>query len=230
MNHAWSQLAERVYQARLPFCDVTIGLVHGSCGALVIDCGTTLSEACGIAADVQELTRCPVTQVVVTHDHFDHVLGSSAFSGAIVYAAPGVGTGTDALRDDAVTHGADPVAVEQAIAGLRPPDRQILEAVIDLGDLRVQVSHLGPGHTDHDLIVVVPPTRPNGRTVVFCGDLVEESGDPVVGADSDLASWPRTLERLLAVGGPEAIYVPGHGAPVGARFVGDQRDRLASLP
>ena len=56
-------------------------------------------------------------------------------------------------------------------------------------------------------------------TVVFCGDLVEESGDPVIDADSDLAAWPETLDRLLEAAGPEAVYVPGHGAVVDARFI-----------
>ncbi len=62
---------------------------------------------------------------------------------------------------------------------------------------------------------------------MFTGDLVEESADPVIDADSDLAAWPATLGRLLAVGGPDAIYVPGHGKVVDAAFVARQRDWLA---
>ncbi|HET9889310.1 MAG TPA: MBL fold metallo-hydrolase, partial [Mycobacterium sp.] len=46
-------------------------------------------------------------------------------------------------------------------------------------------------------------------------------------ADSDVAAWPATLDRLLAAGGPEAIYVPGHGSVVDAEFVRRQRDWLA---
>ena len=82
----------------------------------------------------------------------------------------------------------------------------------------------GRGHTDHDLIVVVP----GDPTVVFCGDLVEESGDPVIGPDSLLAEWPATLDAVLASGGQDARYVPGHGAVVDADFVRRQRDWLAS--
>jgi glyoxylase-like metal-dependent hydrolase (beta-lactamase superfamily II) len=62
--------------------------------------------------------------------------------------------------------------------------------------------------------------------VVFTGDLVEESGDPYIDADSDLPAWPATLDRLLAIGGPGAIYVPGHGKVVDAEFVRRQRDWL----
>jgi glyoxylase-like metal-dependent hydrolase (beta-lactamase superfamily II) len=63
--------------------------------------------------------------------------------------------------------------------------------------------------------------------VVFTGDLVEESADPAIDSDSDVAAWPTTLDRVLAVGGPEAIYVPGHGKAVDAEFVRRQRDWLS---
>jgi hypothetical protein len=33
--------------------------------------------------------------------------------------------------------------------------------------------------------VLIATVTEAGRTVVFCGDLVEESGDPCIGADSD---------------------------------------------
>jgi len=42
-------------------------------------------------------------------------------------------------------------------------------------------------------------------------------------------AWPQTLNRVLAVGGDDARYVPGHGAVVDAAFVRRQRDWLANL-
>ena len=66
----------------------------------------------------------------------------------------------------------------------------------------------------------------DGRVVVFTGDLVEESADPAIEADSDVAAWPATLDRVLAIGGPDAIYVPGHGRIVDAEFIRRQRDWL----
>ena len=64
------------------------------------------------------------------------------------------------------------------------------------------------------------------RPVVFCGDLVEESGDPSVDADSDLLAWPATLERVIEAGGEDAVFVPGHGAVVDAAFIRRQREWL----
>ncbi|MER7975424.1 MBL fold metallo-hydrolase, partial [Streptomyces sp. NPDC096080] len=57
---------------------------------------------------------------------------------------------------------------------------------------------------------------------------VEESGEPQAGPDAVPAHWPRALDRLLALGGPDARYVPGHGAVVDAAFVRAQRDALAA--
>jgi glyoxylase-like metal-dependent hydrolase (beta-lactamase superfamily II) len=226
----WESLTDSVFRCRLPFLDVTVGVVRGATGVLLVDTGTTLTEAAAIDADVREITGHRVTHVVLTHKHFDHVLGSSAFDDADIYCAPAVveylATGTEQLRTDALHYGADADEIDRAIAALRPPRHGIDDAVIDLGDRQVKVAYLGGGHTTSDLVVLVPGVD-GGRTVVFAGELVEESGDPDVDADSDVAAWPDTLDRLLAVGGPDAVYVPGHGAVVDANFVRSQRDWLS---
>ena len=106
VNYEWEQLADRVYRCRLPFLDVTVGLVHGAAAVLLIDCGTTLAEAHGIAEDVRELTGADVTHLVMTHHHFDHILGSGGFPGAQTYAAAPVAlalsTGVDTVRASAL--------------------------------------------------------------------------------------------------------------------------------
>jgi glyoxylase-like metal-dependent hydrolase (beta-lactamase superfamily II) len=220
VNLAWERLADGIHRCRLPFLDVTVGLVCGRTGTLLIDTGTTLLEANAVKADVAELAGSQVSHMVLTHNHFDHILGSSAFAGATVYCAPEVAatiaSRTEELRADAVRHGADADEVTSAIAALQVPRHRAGEAVLDLGDRSVTITHPGPGHTNHDLIVVVADAQP---AVVFCGDLVEESGDPVIGPDSDKKAWPATLGRVLVAGGPDAAYVPGHGAVVDAEFV-----------
>ena len=228
MNFAWEGLGGGVYRCRLPFLDVTVGLVCGQTGTLLIDTGTTLAEATAVKSDIAHIAGRPVSHIVLTHNHFDHILGSSVFADAAVYCAPEVSSTiarrTEHLRADAIRHGADPDEVARAIAALRPPEHQISEADLDLGGRTVAIIHPGRGHTGHDLIAVV--ARP---AVVFCGDLVEESGDPVVDEDSDPAAWPTTLGRVLAAGGPDAVYVPGHGAAVDAVFVERQRRWLQNL-
>lgn len=238
MHYDWERLADGVYRCRLPFLDVTVGVVQGSDHVLLIDSGTTLLEAGAIAEDVSSLTGACVSRVLLTHHHFDHILGAAAFTGAQILAAPAV---TDALtlrlaqtRAHALAYGPDAGELDRAIAAARRPDRELaltdldIGADLDLGDRTVRIEHPGRGHTSHDLIVVIPATTPTDPTVVFCGDLIEESADPAIEAESDLVQWPRTLDRVLALGGPNAVYVPGHGATVDAGFVARQRDWLTS--
>ncbi len=227
-NFVWEQLTRQVFRCRLPFCDVTIGLVHGGDEVLLVDTGTTLTEARAIADDIVALTGCEVGHVLLTHNHFDHILGHSVFSGARTYCSPEVvttmATQGHHLRDHAVGYGADADEVDRAVGALVAPVGAICETRIELGDTEVRISRPGRGHTDHDLIAVVAG---GGRPVVFCGDLVEESGDPHVDEQSDLGAWPATLERVLASGGDSAAYVPGHGAVVDAAFVRRQAAWLA---
>lgn len=227
----WEHVTAHVMRTRLPFCDVTVGVIHGNGEALVVDTGTTLPEARAVVRDIAAQTGCTVGHVVMTHNHFDHVLGYSVFTGARTYCSREViltmAGEKSVLRADAVKHGADGRDVDDALAALDPPleaAADAVDAVVTLGDVVVTISHPGAGHTGHDLIAVVTDAS---EIAVFCGDLVEESGDPSVDAQSDLAAWPATLERVVAAGGDSAVYVPGHGALVDASFVRRQAQWLA---
>jgi glyoxylase-like metal-dependent hydrolase (beta-lactamase superfamily II) len=225
----WESLTNSVHRCRLPFLDVTVGLVQGTAGALLVDTGTTLTEAHAIDDDVRQIAGCGVTHVVLTHKHFDHVLGSGGFADAQIFCAPEVldylTTDIAQLRDDALSHGVDAAEIDHAITALRAPQHAVDDAVVDLGSREVTIARPGGGHTDADLVVSVPGAT-GERTVIFAGDLIEGSGDPAIDSDSDVAAWRHTLDRLLAIGGPDAVYVPGHGRVVNAEFVRRQQDWL----
>ncbi|MGA4841986.1 MBL fold metallo-hydrolase [Streptomyces sp. G45] len=240
----WERLTARVGRLRLPVWDCTAGLVVGAGAALMVEAGASLregarlrTEACGLLGGLgpQGAVR-RVTHLALTHPHFDHVLGAAAFAGAEVYAAVGVDTvfaaGAEALRADAVAHGLDPAAAAEAADVLVRPRHLVSgEWTLDLGGdgddgPRVLLANVGPGHTGHDLAVLVSGGGTDPE-VVFCGDLVEESGEPQAGPDAVPGRWPAALDRLLDLGGEDALYVPGHGAVVDAAFVRAQRDALA---
>jgi glyoxylase-like metal-dependent hydrolase (beta-lactamase superfamily II) len=233
VNQNWELLATDIYRCRLAFLDVTVGLVLGRDGALLVDSGTTFDEAHRIDADVRTFDDRGVRHLVLTHDHFDHVLGSALFVDADVYCMPAVAETmthrTDHLRAHALSYGATPADIDAVIAAVRVPQHLVQKVTIDLGDRTIDVEHPGVGHTDHDLIVRAAGRHKTDPTVLFCGDLVEESGDPAVTPESDTVQWARTLDRLLAVGGPDAVYVPGHGATVDADFIRRQQRWLLAL-
>ncbi|MEU1150599.1 MBL fold metallo-hydrolase [Streptomyces sp. NPDC005901] len=229
----WERLAPRVGRRRLPVWDCTAGLVVGDDAALMIEAGSSLAEGAALRTAARRVLGGArrVTHLALTHPHFDHVLGAAAFAGVRVYGAVGVETvlteRRDELRADAVRHGLDAgAAAEAADLLVRPHHLVCGEWTLDLGGVQVLLANVGPGHTAHDLAVLVPGTD-GGREVVFCGDLVEESGEPQAGPDAAPRHWSAALDRLLDLGGEDAVYVPGHGAAVNAAFVRAQRDTLA---
>ncbi|MFE5921820.1 MBL fold metallo-hydrolase [Streptomyces sp. NPDC056468] len=230
----WERLAAGVGRCRLPGWDCTAGLVVGRDTALVIDAGSSLGEGARLRTQAQWLAGHRVTHLALTHPHFDHVFGAAAFAGAEVYGAVGMGTvfahERAELRSDAVGNGLDPDAADEALDALVHPRHQVSgEWTLDLeGGRQVLLANVGPAHTAHDLVVLVPGVAPGDREVVFCGDLVEESGEPQAGPDAVPSHWPAALDRLLDLGGEDALYVPGHGAVVDAEFVRRQRNALAS--
>ncbi|MEV5318268.1 MBL fold metallo-hydrolase [Streptomyces sp. NPDC052687] len=228
----WERLATGVGRCRLPGWDCTAGLVLGEGTALLIDAGSGLAEGARLRAGAEEISGRRVTHLALTHPHFDHVFGAAALAGAEVYGAVGVDAALtsrrarEELRADAVRNGLDEATAAEAADALVAPRHHVSgEWTLDLGGGRqVLLANVGPGHTAHDLAVLVP-----GETeVVFCGDLVEESGEPQAGPDAVPSRWPDALDRLLALGGEDALYVPGHGAVVDAAFVRRQRDALAA--
>ncbi|WP_326697421.1 MBL fold metallo-hydrolase [Streptomyces sp. NBC_01754] len=226
----WERLGERTGRRRLPGWDATAALVAGTDRALLYDTGSTLREGAALRAGAEGLLGRRVTHIALSHPHFDHVLGTAAFAGAEVYGAVGtaelLSRGAAELRADAVRHGMDERDATAATDALVVPRHQVSgELTLDLGGgLQVLLANVGPGHTGHDLAVLVP----GSPVVVLCGDLVEESGEPQAGPDAVPAHWPAALDRLLELGGEDARYVPGHGAVVDAAFVRAQRAWLAA--
>lgn len=224
MTARWVELADGVLVRRYAELDLSIGLVIGGEGALVIDTRGDPGQGAELRAAVREVTRRPCT-VVITHAHFDHCLGTAAFLPAPVWAHP-------RCRDDLAAGGAAQHAEASAWArepGREPelitpvvPDRIVTGPTeLDLGGRQVLLNHPGPGHTDHDIAVWSPDTG-----VLFAGDLVEQGADPDF-TDAHPLDWPAAVTALLRLD-PRTV-VPGHGNPVDAAFVAAQRDDLAAL-
>jgi len=224
MTGRWLELGDGVLVRRYGELDLSVGLLVGEQAALVVDTRSDPEQGAELRAAVATVTRLPC-QVVLTHAHFDHCLGTAAFLPAPVWAHP-------RCRDDLARGGAaqHAEALDWARAHGQPrepelvvpvvPDRTV-PADLDLGGHRVLLTHPGPGHTDHDVVVWSP-----GTGVLFAGDLVEQGADPDF-TDAYPLEWPAAVSALLRL--DPRVVVPGHGEPVDAGFVAAQRDDLAAL-
>ncbi len=221
------EVGDGVLARRYRELDLTVGLVVGAERALVVDTRGDERQGAELAAAVRALTALP-TVVAITHAHFDHCFGTGAFPSAAVHALPRcrevIAATAAAQRADWTARyrqRGDPTRAD-ALAATDPPlPDATAPATLDLGGRRVDLLHLGRGHTDHDLAVHVPDAG-----VVFAGDLVEQGAPPDLG-DAVVADWPHTLDALLRLA--PRVVVPGHGDPVDAAFVAGQRAELAEV-
>jgi glyoxylase-like metal-dependent hydrolase (beta-lactamase superfamily II) len=232
------EIGDRVFLARYPQWDVSVGLVVGRERALVVDTRGTEIQGCEAVEDVARLALpVPVTVVVNTHVHYDHTFGNRAFAGATIHAHERVGETFDAdaerLKDrfradpepgpDA-SYSAEDVRDLLATVPRGPDVTFAAAASVDLGDRVIHLAHAGRGHTDGDIRIWVPDAG-----VVFLGDLIEESADPSLGSDSWPLDWAATLDRHLGAVPPDAVVVPSHGTLVDTAFVARQRDEMSAL-
>jgi glyoxylase-like metal-dependent hydrolase (beta-lactamase superfamily II) len=209
--------------------DLSIGLVIGDGACLVVDTRGDEAQGSELASAVRQVVPDPWT-VVITHAHFDHCFGMAAFRPCDVFAHPRcravLADEGEEIRAEAALEYESEGRSDMAI-GLREAQLVLPEQLVPttkelvVGGRPVTLAHLGPGHTDHDLVVHVPDAE-----VVFAGDLVEEGAPPAFGKDAMPLRWPDAVTALLAVAG-DGTVVPGHGEPVGRAFVTAQRDELA---
>lgn len=223
----WENVGKNVYARRYEHLDQTLGLVVGRERCLVIDTGGDEVQGEEFAAAIRQVTPLPWT-VVITHAHFDHFFGTAPFLPCPVWAQEGcrdaMASSADAQRawwsakfaDDGEHELADRLNTAQLVL---PSDVVTRKTELDLGGREVVLLHHGPGHTGHDLIVHVPDAE-----VVFAGDLVESGAPPAIGEDAHPVEWPRAVDKILALRPSEVV--PGHGSPMDAEVVREQRDEL----
>jgi glyoxylase-like metal-dependent hydrolase (beta-lactamase superfamily II) len=185
------------------------GFVVTDDGVVVVDALGAPALADELLAQIRRVTPRPVSHVVVTHYHADHIYGLQRLkaAGAQVLAHP---AGRDYLHSEQAARRLDDsrrllAPWIDADTRLVPADRWLAEpeTVLRLGATELRILHMGPAHTPEDLVVHVPR-----HGVVFCGDLVFRGRVPFVG-QADSRRWILSLDRLIAL--KPAILLPGHG-------------------
>lgn len=184
------------------------GFVITPAGVVVIDALGSPALASRLIAEIRKVTPQPVTHVIVTHYHADHIYGLQTFKelGARIIAHRGaqayLNSETARLRLE---------TSRQELAPWIDAQTRLVEAdewidndkELVVGGVRFQIKHVGPSHTPEDLAVFLPSEK-----VLFAGDLVFRSRIPYVG-QADSRHWIVALDNLLAF--DTAVIVPGHG-------------------
>lgn len=207
----WTDLGGgiRIRQSRAYWMN-SIVLEHAE-HTLVVDPGVLPSELADLTATVAGPGPAAVT-MLLTHAHWDHVLGRTAFPAAATFAHPRF---AQELADGAARTANEARAV--AAEGGEPwpggftvyaPERTLADGErVQLGPW-VLVARDAPGHCDSQLSIELPE-----RGVLLAADMLSDLEIPLMNRPA--ATYRRTLDGLRPVlESPRfTLLIPGHGAP-----------------
>ena len=184
------------------------GFVITPTSVVVIDALGSPRLAERLTAEIKKRTSLPISDVILTHYHADHIYGLSYFKlmGAHITAHAAakeyIQSDTAQLRLEASRTDLAPwiddkthlVLADTWIAG---------PTSLKIGGWVFELDHVGPSHTPEDLTVFVPEDK-----VLFAGDLFFNGRLPFVGK-ANSSQWILSLDQMLQH--DAKTVVPGHG-------------------
>ncbi|HEX6472972.1 MAG TPA: MBL fold metallo-hydrolase [Streptosporangiaceae bacterium] len=202
------EVADRIYAYLQPdggWCLNNAGFMVGPTSVTLIDTAATEMRARLLRSAIASVTALAPRTLVNTHHHGDHTYGNCVFAHEAVIIGHDDCPAEMAEQDLLLTHLWP--HVDWGDIAIVPPTVTFPERLrLYVGELRVELIHVGPAHTTNDVVVWVPEHR-----VLFAGDIVFNGGTPFVLMGS-VAGSLRALRRLREL--DAATIVPGHG-PVG---------------
>jgi len=185
-------------------------LVRGK-DALLMDPGLFPDEMDLLRARIFERGASP-KYLVVTHSHWDHVLGPEYFPDVpVVQQQESVGVLAEhhARIEHQVTEWERQAGVQRDMPFLmHEPDQTFADRLeLQLGDRTIELLHT-PGHAPEQLVVYDP-----NEAVLWAADMLSDIEIPFV--MHNLKAYRQTLDRLARL--DVAVLVPGHGQPAGGQ-------------
>ncbi len=205
MSLQFEALTPHLWTAKCRRYAMNTGILHDAAHAALIDPALLPDEAEDIAAFCEQ-QQLGVETIVITHHHWDHVLGAARFPGARVVTQQAyiAQTALDLERTRTSigrfykAHG-----VAMAAPFEPPMPDQTVDRIIRLmvGETRVQLFHT-PGHARDHLSVYDAESA-----CLWAGDLLSDLEIPFV--SDRLDAYERTLGMFAGM--VIQVLVPGHG-------------------
>ena len=179
----------------------------------------------GLLEAVRSVTDKPIKYLINTHAHGDHVGGNVALdkqvSAIIAHANVRKRMVTEQAKLDPARRGGLP---ELALGSEDANERARLN--IHLDGTEIHLLHLGPGHTDGDVMVGIP-----SALVLHMGDLFFLGMLPFIDVDGG-GSFDGLVSQVASVASwlPDgARIIPGHGPVCGKKELLRYRDFLKAV-
>ncbi|MEN6587058.1 MAG: MBL fold metallo-hydrolase [Sulfuricella sp.] len=182
-------------------------VIIGDKGVILVDSGASDEVGSHLRQAIAKLTPKPVTHIINTHHHGDHVLGNVVFQGAEVISS-------EICREMVNKTGDEWVALIESLIGHKLPNTHPVPATVTFAGENTKAERtiqgvklvfwVPPGsHTAGDMMVYLPDDK-----VLMGGDILVNRTIPVM-RDALVKNWVGTLEMVQ--GFDAATIVPGHG-------------------
>ena len=186
-----------------------IGFIIGDQSVAVIDTGGSLKIGRQLLKAIREKTSLPISYVINTHVHLDHIYGNAAF----INENP-IFVGHSELPKAMLLRKEFYEITNQNFLNI-PPEESIqippslLISInkpqeIDLGNRKLRLEAFPSAHTNNDLIVVDINTK-----TAWLADLMFTERTPSM--DGDIHGWINALEKIEK--NNYEVIIPGHGTP-----------------
>ncbi len=163
-------------------------------GVVVADGQDTLEEGRRLIAAIRTVTDRPIRYLINASPHGDHVNSNEVFDGAVIIAHRGA---REAIAE--TLENAGPGAPRPTLPHITFDDSMVLT----LGGVRIELHHLGLGHTRGDTVVHLPDLRVAFLTELYFNGVFASLSEGYA------REHLHTLEQALAL--DAEWVVPGHG-------------------
>ena len=214
------QTTEHLWIAPSRFWQTNAGVWLSGGAACLIDPGVYPDEIAALARLTVE--QGVASQIVVlTHSHWDHILGPERFPEAQVVAHAvfaACATGSEGAGEVDHWFAREGIARERPFVAPRPDLVFEQEVTLAVGDLSLRLIH-APGHAADQFVVYHAESA-----ALWAADMLSDLEPPLVA--HSLAAYERTLARLAEL--EVRLLIPGHGQPtreageIGARLAEDR--------
>jgi glyoxylase-like metal-dependent hydrolase (beta-lactamase superfamily II) len=198
------------------------GLIVGDEAAIAVDALFVPSMTRKYVRAIRKATKNPVSHLINTHHHIDHIGGNQFFARSEIVAHVN-------CREEMIRVG---IPVERVrrfipqfadeIADIRltlPETVYAGQMTLYQGERAIELLYMGPAHTPDDTLVYLPKEK-----VLFAGDVAFHYVVPGP-FDCHVSGWIRVADRIADM--DVDVIVPGHG-PIGMKKeLREMRDYLA---
>lgn len=183
-----------------------IGFIVGEASVAVIDPGGSPAIGRQLQDAVEAITPLPISHIVITHFHPDHLFGANQIGGNVIVIAHKNYSRAQLQRGQFyLERYADLFSKSDALHLVRPTVQVEQQKRINLGRRELRLTAHKTAHTDNDLTVFDVESR-----VLWTGDLLFHERIPSL--DGSVTGWLDVMDELARIA--SVVVVPGHG-PVG---------------